>query len=91
MFRWNPQVTTRESLTKDFLASLVVFLMALPLCMGIAIASGVPVEKGILTGIIGGCIIGFISGSPLQICGPAAGLTVLVYEIVSNHGLSGWQ
>lgn len=89
MFRWNPQVTTRESLMKDFLASLVVFLMALPLCLGIAIASGVSVEKGILTGIIGGCIIGFISGSPLQICGPAAGLTVLVYEIVSNHGLSG--
>lgn len=89
MFRWNPHVTTRESITKDFLASLVVFLMAMPLCMGIALASGVPVEKGILTGIVGGCIIGFITGSPLQISGPAAGLTVLVYEIVSNHGLSG--
>ncbi len=89
MFRWNPQVTNRETFTKDLLASLVVFLMALPLCMGIAIASGVPVEKGIITGIIGGCVIGFVSGSPLQISGPAAGLTVLVYEIVSNHGLSG--
>lgn len=89
MIRWNPHVTTRESLTKDFLASLVVFLLALPLCMGIALASGVPIEKGILTGIIGGCIIGFITGSPLQISGPAAGLTVLVYEIVSNHGLAG--
>jgi len=87
MFRWNPHVTNRETFTQDFLASLVVFLMALPLCMGIAIASGVPVEKGIITGIIGGCIIGFISGSPLQISGPAAGLTVLVYEIVSRHGL----
>ncbi|MBA3855391.1 MAG: SulP family inorganic anion transporter [Cyanobacteria bacterium PR.3.49] len=87
MIRWNPHVTNRESFTQDFLASLVVFLMALPLCMGIAIASGVPVEKGIITGIIGGCIIGFISGSPLQISGPAAGLTVLVYEIVSRHGL----
>lgn len=89
MFKWNPHVTTRESLTKDFLASLVVFLMAMPLCLGIALASGVPVEKGILTGIVGGCIIGFITGSPLQISGPAAGLTVLVYEIVSNHGLAG--
>ncbi len=79
----------RQSFAPDFLASLVVALMALPLCMGIAIASGVPVEKGILTGIIGGCLIGFISGSPLQICGPAAGLTVLVYEIASNLGLSG--
>ncbi|MBK8223948.1 MAG: SulP family inorganic anion transporter [Candidatus Obscuribacter sp.] len=89
MFRWNPHVTTRESFTKDFLASLVVFLMALPLCMGIALASGVPVEKGILTGIIGGCLIGFITGSPLQVSGPAAGLTVLACEIVATHGLAG--
>ncbi|NJL72696.1 MAG: SulP family inorganic anion transporter, partial [Candidatus Competibacteraceae bacterium] len=89
MFRWNPHVTTRESITKDFLASLVVFLMAMPLCLGIALASGVPVEKGILTGIVGGCLIGFITGSPLQVSGPAAGLTVLACEIVTMHGLAG--
>ncbi|MBC7999718.1 MAG: SulP family inorganic anion transporter, partial [Leptolyngbya sp.] len=86
MYKWNPHVT-RETFPKDFLASLVVFLMALPLCMGIALASGVPAELGLITGIIGGCVVGFITGSPLQVSGPAAGLTVLVYEIVSKHGV----
>lgn len=86
MFKWNPHVT-RETFPKDFLASLVVFLMALPLCMGIALASGVPAELGLITGIIGGCVVGFLTGSPLQVSGPAAGLTVLVYEIVNNHGV----
>lgn len=86
MYKWNPHVT-RETFPKDFLASLVVFLMALPLCMGIALASGVPAELGLITGIIGGCVVGFLTGSPLQVSGPAAGLTVLVYEIVNNHGV----
>lgn len=74
----------------DFRASLVVFLVALPLCMGIALASGVPAEKaaavGIITGIIGGVVVGFLGGSPLQVSGPAAGLSVLVYEIIHTHG-----
>jgi MFS superfamily sulfate permease-like transporter len=74
----------------DFLASVVVFLVALPLCMGIAIASGVPPEKaaavGVMTGIIGGLIVGFFSGSPLQVSGPAAGLSVLIFELVRAHG-----
>lgn len=74
----------------DLQASFVVFLVALPLCMGIAIASGVPVEKaagaGILTGIVGGLIVGLISGSPLQVSGPAAGLSVLVLELTQKHG-----
>ena len=60
----------------DFLASVVVFLVALPLCMGIAIASGVPAEKaaaiGIITGIVGGIVVGALAGSPLLITGPAA-------------------
>ena len=71
----------------DFLASIVVFLVALPLCMGIAIASGAPVAAGLITGIVGGIIVGTLSGVPLQVSGPAAGLTVIVYDIVQKHGL----
>ena len=63
------------SLKRDFLASIVVFLVALPLCMGIAIASGVPPEKaaavGIITGIVGGLVVGLLAGCPLQVTGPA--------------------
>ena len=70
----------------DLLASLVVFLVALPLCMGISIASGMPPTAGIITGIIGGIVVGFLAGSPLQASGPAAGLSVLVLELVNAHG-----
>ncbi len=72
---------------QDFLASVVVFLVALPLCMGIAIASGTPVATGLITGIIGGLVVGWIAGAPLQVSGPAAGLTVIVYDLVQQHGL----
>ncbi len=72
---------------QDFLASIVVFLVALPLCMGIAIASGVPVAAGLITGIVGGFVVGWIAGAPLQVSGPAAGLTVIVYDLVQHHGL----
>ncbi|MDZ4780891.1 MAG: SulP family inorganic anion transporter [Planctomycetia bacterium] len=71
----------------DLLASIVVFLVALPLCMGIAIASGAPVAAGLVTGIIGGLIVGSLAGSPLQVSGPAAGLTVIVYELIAKHGI----
>ena len=67
---------------RDFTASIVVFLVALPLCMGIAIASGVPPEKGLITGIIGGIVVGLLAGSPLQMSSPAAGLAVIVFEFV---------
>lgn len=70
----------------DFLASFVVFLVALPLCMGVAIASGLPPTAGIITGVIGGLVVGFLAGSPLQASGPAAGLSVLVLELVHAHG-----
>ena len=66
---------------KDLLSSLVVFLVALPLCMGIAMASGVPVIYGLLSGIIGGLVIGAFTGSPLQVSGPAAGLAVLKQDL----------
>ncbi|MBM3463758.1 MAG: SulP family inorganic anion transporter [Armatimonadetes bacterium] len=74
---------------RDFLASFVVFLVALPLCMGIAIASGVPPALGIVTGIIGGLVVGTLSGCPLQVSGPAAGLTVIVWDLVTRFGLPG--
>lgn len=75
------------NLARDFLASIVVFLVALPLCLGIAIASGAPPALGLITGIIGGLVVGFLAGSPLQVSGPAAGLAVLVYQAVQEHGL----
>ena len=75
-------------LVKDLSASLVVFLVALPLCMGIALASGASPAKGILTGIIGGIVVGCFAGSPLQVSGPAAGLAVIVFEIIRDHGIT---
>ncbi|WP_066588605.1 SulP family inorganic anion transporter [Sphingomonas pruni] len=75
-------------LARDFTASIVVFLVAMPLCMGIAIASGVPPEKGLITGIIGGIVVGALAGSPLQVSGPAAGLAVIVFELIRDQGLS---
>jgi MFS superfamily sulfate permease-like transporter len=75
-----------ETIVKhDFAASIVVFLVALPLCMGIAIASGLPPFSGLVTGIIGGLVVGWISGCPLQVSGPAAGLAVIVYNLVQGY------
>ncbi|MER6348435.1 SulP family inorganic anion transporter [Streptomyces sp. NPDC001595] len=74
-------------LRQDFAASLVVFLVALPLCVGVAVASGVPAELGLVTGIVGGIVTGMMRGSSLQVSGPAAGLTVLVFEAVQEFGL----
>lgn len=78
---------SKETFKQDFMASIVVFLVALPLCMGIAIASGVPVAAGLITGIVGGIVVGSIAGCPLQVSGPAAGLTVIILEIVQEYGL----
>ncbi|MGC9497870.1 SulP family inorganic anion transporter [Streptomyces sp. WG7] len=74
-------------LRQDFTASLVVFLVALPLCVGVAVASGVPAELGLVTGIVGGLVTGLLPGSSLQVSGPAAGLTVLVFGAVDEYGL----
>lgn len=79
--------TSTSTFSKDLLASIVVFLVALPLCMGISIASGMPPTAGIITGIIGGLIVGFLAGSPLQVSGPAAGLSVLVLQFVQANGV----
>ncbi len=74
-------------LRQDFLASVVVFLVAVPLCVGVAVASGVPAELGLVTGIVGGLVTGLMRGSSLQVSGPAAGLTVIVFEAVSEFGV----
>ncbi|OEJ35145.1 SulP family inorganic anion transporter [Streptomyces subrutilus] len=81
-------VTRFPHLRRDFAASLVVFLVALPLCVGVAVASGVPAELGLVTGIVGGIVAGLMPGSSLQVSGPAAGLTVLVFEAVRQFGLA---
>lgn len=85
----SPTASSLDSATvgRDFLASIVVFLVALPLCMGIAIASGAPPALGLITGIVGGLLVGSLAGSPLQVSGPAAGMAVLVYQLVNEHGL----
>ena len=83
----NARPFTSATFGRDFLASIVVFLVALPLCMGIALASGMPPTAGIITGIVGGIIVGSISGAPLQVSGPAAGLSVLVWQLVDQFGL----
>ncbi|GES30135.1 SulP family inorganic anion transporter [Streptomyces angustmyceticus] len=75
------------SFRADFTASLVVFLVAVPLCVGVAVASGVPAELGLVTGVVGGLLTGLLPGSSLQVSGPAAGLTVLVFEAVKEYGL----
>ncbi|MET9502553.1 SulP family inorganic anion transporter [Streptomyces sp. NPDC006622] len=80
-------MTKFPHLKQDFAASLVVFLVALPLCVGVAVASGVPAELGLVTGIVGGIVTGLMRGSSLQVSGPAAGLTVLVFEAVQEFGL----
>ncbi|PWK65090.1 MFS superfamily sulfate permease-like transporter [Streptomyces sp. CG 926] len=76
------------ALSSDVSASVVVFLVALPLCVGVAVASGVPAELGLVTGIVGGLVTGLLPGSSLQVSGPAAGLTVLVAEAVRSYGLA---
>ncbi|QNL49490.1 SulP family inorganic anion transporter [Olivibacter sp. SDN3] len=70
----------------DLPASVVVFLVALPLCLGIAMASGAPLFAGLLTGVIGGIVVGFISKSQLSVSGPAAGLTVIVFGAIESLG-----
>src|SRR5947208_11329243 len=81
-------VESKTLFMKDLSASLVVFLVALPLCMGIALASVMPAAAGLVTGIIGGLIVGSISGAPLQVSGPAAGLAVIVFEMVHEYGIA---
>lgn len=75
-----------SNLNKDLPAGLVVFLVALPLCLGIALASGAPLFSGIIAGIVGGIVTTSFSGSALSVSGPAAGLTVIVLSAISTLG-----
>lgn len=73
-------------LRNDILSGVVVFLVALPLCLGIALASGAPLFAGIIAGVIGGIVVGFLSNSQLSVSGPAAGLTAIVLVAITSLG-----
>jgi len=77
------------SFRKDFLASIVVFLVAIPLCLGIALASGAPLVSGIITGAIGGIVVGVLSASRVSVSGPAAGMVAVVLAAI--HQLGGFD
>ncbi len=74
------------NLKSDFASGLVVFLVALPLCLGIALASGAPPLSGIIAGVVGGIVVGFLSRSHLSVSGPAAGLTAIVLQAITDFG-----
>lgn len=76
----------RATWKADVAAGLVVFLVALPLCLGVALASGAPLLAGIVTGIVGGLIVSRLSGSALMVSGPAAGLTAIVLNAITTLG-----
>ncbi|MGK2863055.1 MAG: SulP family inorganic anion transporter [Chitinophagaceae bacterium] len=78
-----------KDLKSDLPASIVVFFVAVPLCLGIALASGAPLFAGVIAGIVGGIVVGIASGSPLGVSGPAAGLAVIV--LTSIAALGSWQ
>lgn len=82
-----PSDTTRlPSLARDLSAGVVVFLVALPLCLGIALASNAPLFSGIVAGVVGGIVVGLLSGSHTSVAGPAAGLTAIVAAQVATLG-----
>ncbi|MWB96143.1 SulP family inorganic anion transporter [Flavobacterium sp. GA093] len=74
------------NLKSDFASGLVVFLVALPLCLGIAMASGAPLFSGIIAGVVGGIIVGYLSQSHISVSGPAAGLTAIVLTAITSFG-----
>ncbi|BAL91814.1 putative sulphate transporter and carbonic anhidrase [Actinoplanes missouriensis 431] len=78
-----------QLLRRDLPASIVVFLIAIPLSLGIAAASGAPLLAGLVAAVVGGIVAGALGGAPLQVSGPAAGLTVIVAGTVANFGFAG--
>ena len=81
---------TFQDIKHDLPASIVVFFVAVPLCLGIALASGAPLFAGIIAGIVGGIVVGSVSGSALGVSGPAAGLAVIVATSIASLGGS-WE
>lgn len=82
----NMSFLSGKYIKNDISAGVVVFLVALPLCLGISLASGAPFFSGLISGIVGGIIIGALSSSNLSVSGPAAGLAALVYAAIANVG-----
>ena len=81
-----PRPSVFSTIGQDAPAGLVVFLVALPLCLGISLASGAPLLAGLVTGIVGGVLVSWLSGSQLSVSGPAAGLTVIVLSAIASLG-----
>ena len=77
----------KKSIRSDIFASLVVFLVAVPLSLGIALASGMPAVSAIVAGIVGGIVVGLIAGAPLVVTGPAAGLSAMVLQFAHDYGV----
>src|SRR5210317_1770448 len=75
-----------KNIKQDIPASIVVFFVALPLCLGIALASGAPLFSGLIAGIVGGIVVGFLSGSEVGVSGPAAGLAAIVLTAIGTLG-----
>lgn len=80
------ELSYSKSWSQDLISGLVVFLVALPLCLGIAMASGAPLFSGIIAGIVGGIVVGFFSGSAIGVSGPAAGLATIVAAGIKDLG-----
>ena len=75
-----------KNIKSDLPASIVVFFVALPLCLGIALASGAPFFSGLIAGIVGGIVVGSLSGSQIGVSGPAAGLAAIVLTAIAALG-----
>jgi carbonic anhydrase len=82
----SPKFISFNYLKYDLSGGLVVFLVALPLCLGIALASGAPLFSGLISGVVGGIVISILSGSQMSVSGPAAGLTVIVLSAITTLG-----
>lgn len=80
------RLSSVKSIRDDLIAGLVVFLVALPLCLGVALASNAPLAAGLIAGILGGIVVGFISGSNTSVSGPAAGLTAVIAAQIGHLG-----
>jgi carbonic anhydrase len=86
IFKRKLRVYRKRNFKFDFIAAAVVFLVAIPLCLGIALASGAPLMSGVLSGIIGGIVVGSLSGSHVSISGPAAGMAAMVVWVITQLG-----
>ncbi len=86
MTKMDGELNPLKSLSHDLPASIVVFLVALPLCLGVALASGAPLFSGVIAGVVGGIVVGMFSGSALSVSGPAAGLTTIVLASIGTMG-----